>query len=59
MAQMKQVKKKRKIRVTGVLFVALMFTFVAFLASSIFLKSYNVSLNLAKNELQDQIASVK
>ncbi len=57
---MKKVIRKRKtLRLTGVIFVMFMVSFVVFLGSSIFLKSYNVSMNYTKYQLESQIASLK
>lgn len=60
---MKKVKAKRstrrRIKISGLVFVTFMFTFVAFLASSIFLRSLNVSLNLTKQQYETQIAIIK
>lgn len=59
---MKQVNKKtskKRIRFSGLIFVTFMITFVAFLASSIVLKSLNVSLNLTKQQYENQIATIR
>ena len=57
---MKKIVKKRKtLRLTGIVFVMFMVSFVVFLGSSIFLRSYNVSMNYTKYQLENQIARVK
>ena len=50
---------KRRLKVSGLVFVTFMFTFVAFLVSSIVLKSLNVSLDIARQDYEYQIASVR
>jgi cell division protein FtsL len=55
----KSTPKKRKLRTSGVIFVVFLFTFVCYLASCIFLRSLNVSLNLTKQNYQSQIASMR
>ena len=57
---MKKVIKKRKtLRLTGIVFVMFMVSFVVFLGSSIFLRSYNVSMNYTMYQLENQIAQLK
>ena len=58
MTQMRTAKKKQ-LKLSGVVFVAFVVTFVVYLASSIFLKSYNVSLSMAKAKLENQIEQTK
>ncbi len=58
MTQMRTAKRKQ-LRLSGVVFVAFIATFVVYLVSCIFLKSYNVSLSMAKAKLEDQIAQTK
>ncbi|MBE6126201.1 MAG: hypothetical protein E7186_07730 [Erysipelotrichaceae bacterium] len=55
----KVVKKRRTLKLTGVIFVMFMVSFVVFLGSSIFLKSYNVSMNYAKYQLEAQISRLR
>jgi len=55
----KVVKKRRTLKLTGVIFVMFMVSFVVFLGSSIFLKSYNVSMNYAKYQLEAQITRLR
>jgi cell division protein FtsL len=60
MTEKKPIKKRnRKIRVEGVIFVAFLCTFVLYLASCIFLRSYNVSLDLARQDYEQKIVEVK
>ena len=55
----KTTPKKRKLRPSGIVFVVFLFTFVCYLASCIFLRSLNVSLNLTKQEIQSEVAAMK
>lgn len=55
----KVVKKRRTLKLTGVIFVMFMVSFVVFLGSSIFLKSYNVSMNYTKYQLEAQISRLR
>lgn len=55
----KVVRKRRTLKLTGVIFVMFMVSFVVFLGSSIFLKSYNVSMNYTKYQLEAQISRLK
>ena len=50
---------RRKIRYSGVIFMVFIASFVAFLASSIFLKSFNVSLDLARQNYRDEIIATR
>ena len=52
-------KPRRRLKVTGLIFVTFMITFVAFLVSSIFLKSLNVTLDISRQDYEYQIASVR
>ena len=56
-----QTKKlpRRKVKLQGIITLAFAFTFIAFLFTSIFLKSLNVSLDMAKQDYQEQIAAIK
>ena len=55
----KVVKKRRTLKLTGVIFVMFMVSFVVFLGSSIFLKSDNVSMNYTKYQLEAQISRLR
>ena len=55
----KVVKKRRTLKLTGVIFVMFMVSFVVFLGSSIFLKSYTVSMNYTKYQLEAQISRLR
>ena len=55
----KVVKKRRTLKLTGVIFVMFMVSFVVFLGSSISLKSYNVSMNYTKYQLEAQISRLR
>ena len=55
----KVIRKRRTLKLTGVIFVMFMVSFVVFLGSSIFLRSYNVSMNYTKYQLEAQIAQMK
>ncbi len=55
----KKTARKRRLKVSGLVFVTFVFTFVAFLVSSIFLKSLNVSLDIARQDYEYKIASVR
>lgn len=57
---MTQVKtNKRKLKLTGVIFVVFIVAFIGYLSSCIFLKSYNVSLSMSKANLEQEIADTK
>ena len=58
MSQVSQ-SPRRRIRYSGVIFVCFIATFIAYLASSIFLKSFNVSLDLSRQSYQDQIIATR
>ncbi|MBQ3376015.1 MAG: hypothetical protein IJG49_06350 [Erysipelotrichaceae bacterium] len=55
----KVIRKRRTLKLTGVIFVMFMVSFVVFLGSSIFLRSYNVSMNYTKYQLEAQISKMK
>lgn len=55
----KVIRKRRTLKLTGVIFVMFMVSFVVFLGTSIFLRSYNVSMNYTKYQLEAQIAQMK
>ena len=59
MKETKKAKPRRRVKLSGVIFVVFIVTFIAFLGSSIVLKSVNVSLNLSKQDYETQIAAVR
>ncbi len=55
----KKTKRTRKLSVTGILSIILCATFVVYLATSLFLKSVNVSLDLKKQQYLAEIDDLK